>query len=301
MMKHLLLWVSFVLLPMSLNARVVQPNGDITSDPVFSQLPKAAESINACLSTRPVEVCKSSYLAKEDKVISGIQVVHDVFPKLPPYTKTFRQISWEQPLGALSTVKGEDLYVLTGSVNDTYGKVWYLRYRFVMQAGQLKLYGIAFSPTKLKAEIPYTDNKPTNTGSQFKTNSNNDIIQDDTFSLLPNVALKLNDCISTGNTESCRYMLAKDDAVISNIKIVHDLLPKLPSYTQNFGPISFDAPKGALSTVDGENLYVLTGKTMLKSTGQQFYLRYRMVKQNGVLKIYGIVFSPSPVESMIPR
>jgi hypothetical protein len=126
-------------------------NGEIKSDSNFAKLPQEVEKFNTCLTKQTPDSCKT-FLAEEDKVITGMQAVVDILPELPQYLSKFGAITWDAPIGSTSEVEDENLYIITGSSTMDGEKV-YVKYDFVQQSGVLKLYGVFLSKTPLVASF----------------------------------------------------------------------------------------------------------------------------------------------------
>ena len=133
-----------------------QVNGIIKTDPIFSKLSSFAESVNQCLKKETPKACER-FLAKEDGIIFEMKPVQNVLPELPSTVRLFGDIQWETPRGIITKQRENNLYVIVGSTQLKNGKKMYMRYRVINQAGELKLYGIYFSPDPLASDIPTFD------------------------------------------------------------------------------------------------------------------------------------------------
>ncbi|MBI2335439.1 MAG: hypothetical protein HYU97_01570 [Deltaproteobacteria bacterium] len=132
-----------------------QVNGIIKTDPNFAKLSAFAESVNQCLKKEMPTACER-FLAKDDELILEMEPVRGILPQLPTIVRSFGDIQWEQPRGAVTKYPNRNLYVIVGSTQMKNGKKMYVRYRMVNQS-ELKLYGIYFSPDPLANDIPIFD------------------------------------------------------------------------------------------------------------------------------------------------
>jgi len=128
--------------------------GKIQTDSNFQKLSQVALAFNECLRTQAFDNCKS-FLAENDEVIKGIEIVESLLPKLPFIVKHFKgEITWLSPKGRESTVDQEHLYSLLGKTAMKTGQTFYLRYLIVFQKGKLKIYGIDFEGKPIMSYWP---------------------------------------------------------------------------------------------------------------------------------------------------